>query len=280
MTTGAQTFAGTKQFSGNVGVGGTLSITGDVGGSADIYAAGYLKASNIINCANPLTSNALGQVICGTASSTQVLGTFANTITLSGSGGSVTAPYATAAGALSANPTNCAAGSYPLGIAADGTVESCTSAASSLPSGTNGQTLRYATVGGWTANSTLYNDGTNVGVGMTPAYKFQVNGDSAATAFVYSSDRALKKNIAPISDPLSKILRLRGVTFTWRQTGKDSVGLIAQEVEQVFPELVTGKEGAKGVQYGNLVAPLIEAVKEQQTQIEALESRLKYLEAK
>ena len=117
-------------------------------------------------------------------------------------------------------------------------------------------------------------------VGMTPAYKFQVNGDSAATAFVYSSDRSLKKDILPLNDPLAKILQLRGVSFTWRYNNKASIGLIAQEVEKVFPELVTGKEGSKGVQYGNLVAPLIEAVREQQAKIEALESRLEYLEAK
>ena len=280
VTTASQTFAGAKSFSNNVGVGGALAVTGEIGGSTDIYAAGYLKASNLINCTNKLTSNAAGQVICSAATSTQVLGTLSNTITLSGGGGSITAPYATTAGALSSNPTNCSAGYYALGVDANGAAEGCTSAAGSLPSGTASQTLRYVTGTGWTANSVLLNDGTNVGVGIAPTYKFQVNGDSAATAFVYSSDRSLKKNILPLNDPLAKILQLRGVSFTWRQNNKASIGLIAQEVEKVFPELVTGKEGAKGVQYGNLVAPLIEAVREQQAQIEALESRLEYLEAK
>ncbi|MHB8842731.1 MAG: tail fiber domain-containing protein, partial [Candidatus Aquicultor sp.] len=92
-------------------------------------------------------------------------------------------------------------------------------------------------------------------------------GSVTATAFIYSSDRNLKQNIATIQSPLEKIMQLRGVTFNWKKDNTPSIGLIAQEVEQVFPELVTGQEGSKAVQYGNLVAPLIEAVKAQQTEI-------------
>lgn len=101
-----------------------------------------------------------------------------------------------------------------------------------------------------------------------------------ANSFTYS-DITLKKNIATIESPLTKILKLRGVTFDWKKDNKASVGVIAQEVEKVFPELVqTNAEGIKSVEYGNLVAPLIEAVKEQQKEIESLNNRIKVLESK
>ena len=119
-----------------------------------------------------------------------------------------------------------------------------------------------------------------------PSYALQVgnSGDGSAigsNAFFYISDVTLKKNIATLPDALSKILQLRGVSFNWKSTGAKAVGVVAQEVEKVYPELVnTDSKGIKSVQEGNLVAPLIEAVKAQQKQIEALKARVAALEAK
>ncbi|HVT75335.1 MAG TPA: tail fiber domain-containing protein [Candidatus Paceibacterota bacterium] len=95
------------------------------------------------------------------------------------------------------------------------------------------------------------------------------------------SDRRLKTNIATIDDPIGKIQQIDGVTFDWKDSGKHSVGVIAQDVEQVFPELVTTdpKTGYKAVQYQNLVAPLIEAVKAQQKEIDTLKSEIEALKA-
>ncbi|MBC7503470.1 tail fiber domain-containing protein, partial [Candidatus Gracilibacteria bacterium] len=85
-----------------------------------------------------------------------------------------------------------------------------------------------------------------------------------AQGFIYVSDRRLKQNITALTGSLNKILSLNGYSFDWIKNGKHDVGVIAQEVENVFPTLVnTNPEtGMKGVAYGNLVAPIIEAIKE------------------
>ena len=122
-----------------------------------------------------------------------------------------------------------------------------------------------------------------LGIGMTnPSYRLDVNGTVRASEFIYtSSDSRLKENIKTITNPLGKITALRGVTFDWKEKEENSssIGLIAQEVESIFPNIVsTDDEGFKSIQYSSLVAPLIEAVKEQQKQISNLESRIQNLE--
>ena len=93
-------------------------------------------------------------------------------------------------------------------------------------------------------------------------------------AFLYSSDRNLKTNIQPLQDSLSKVLQLQGVSFNWKATGRSDDGLIAQDVEKVFPELVsTDSAGFKSVEYGNLVGVLVEAIKEQQKEIDSLKTK-------
>ncbi len=120
-----------------------------------------------------------------------------------------------------------------------------------------------------------------VGVGSTsPYYTLDVNGQIGAGAFFYTSDRSLKKNIKPLERSLDAVTKLQGVSFDWKKDGTKSVGLVAQDVEAVYPELVSTNTitGIKSVEYGNLVAPLIEAVKEQQKQIEILKQRIEILE--
>jgi hypothetical protein len=92
-----------------------------------------------------------------------------------------------------------------------------------------------------------------------------------------SSDKNLKTNIAPIKNSLSKILQLNGVEFDFidgADTGylkKHQIGLIAQDVNKVIPEVVgKNNDGTLGVSYQHLVSVLIEAIKEQQQEIEEL----------
>ena len=123
---------------------------------------------------------------------------------------------------------------------------------------------------------------------------FNVNGgdghfDGNVYAFstTTSSDRKLKKNIQLLEGSLEKVLNLRGVSFEWKKDDKKSIGFIAQEVQEVVPDLVKNNrkehdgeliEEHLGVDYGNVTALLVEAMKEQQQIINKLEARLKALE--
>ena len=101
------------------------------------------------------------------------------------------------------------------------------------------------------------------------------------TAF-QSSDKTLKENISNIENPLDKISKLNGVYYNWTfeaqekhaHFGKEKeVGVIAQDVEQVLPEIVaTREDGTKAVKYERLCALLIESVKELKKEIEELKT--------
>ena len=114
-----------------------------------------------------------------------------------------------------------------------------------------------------------------VGSGVTITTNgINVVGVVTATDFNSASDLSLKTNIQSISNPIDKILQINGVTFNWRESNKPSVGIIAQEIEKVFPELVNG-ENPKTVNYNGLIGLLIEAIKEQQIEINNLKDKLK-----
>ena len=84
-----------------------------------------------------------------------------------------------------------------------------------------------------------------------------------------------KQNIEVIGCALNKTSQIKGVTFNWAQCGAKAIGVIAQDVEPVFPELVvTQEDGYKVVKYDNMVAILIESVKELKARIEKLESQV------
>ena len=113
----------------------------------------------------------------------------------------------------------------------------------------------------------------NVGIGTTgPTEKLHVSGNILATGDVTAfSDERLKTEIETISEAVDKVKQLRGVTF--QKDGRDSLGVIAQEVQKVLPEVVHESGDYLSVAYGNIVGLLIEAVKEQQVQIDELKAR-------
>lgn len=125
----------------------------------------------------------------------------------------------------------------------------------------------------------------NVGIGTTsPSEKLHVQGSIKASAsitansFYYESDERLKTNISTIKNPIEKIMQLEGIEFNWKENGMKSLGFIAQEVEKVFPEVVSQNGEYKSVAYANLVAPLLETVKAQQIIIDNLTKRVEELE--
>jgi hypothetical protein len=156
-------------------------------------------------------------------------------------------------------------------------------------------------------------DHVTVGTPGQSGYRLEVYGQSCALQFCNLSDARLKEDVRTIDDPLPRLARLRGVTFRWRDagpagapergaangadaaeadrgatpgrvdataSGAPALGVVAQEVAEVFPELVTtiGEQGHLGVDYGGLTAVLLEAVKQLAASNAELRRRVAVLE--
>ena len=115
----------------------------------------------------------------------------------------------------------------------------------------------------------------NLGIGTTsPSYKLHVVGDIYATGNVTAySDVRNKKNLKTIEDPVSKIEKING--YTYEKDGIAYTGLVAQELLEVLPEAVSGSEElGYGIAYGNMAGIFVEAIKELNSKIKALENKL------
>ena len=117
-----------------------------------------------------------------------------------------------------------------------------------------------------------------------PAERLRIaaNGNITASGTItVTSDESIKYNVETIPHALSTVQQLRGVTYRRKSNDALEMGLIAQEVEKVLPEVVTQHPDTrlKSVAYQNMVALLIEAVKEQQGQIAELKDRVNKLES-
>jgi hypothetical protein len=89
-----------------------------------------------------------------------------------------------------------------------------------------------------------------------------------------NSDENLKTNINTIENALDTVSSLRGVTFEWKENGKKSVGVVAQELEQVLPQLISQNGDNKAVNYNGLIGVLIQAVKELSAEVQDLKEQL------
>jgi len=144
-----------------------------------------------------------------------------------------------------------------------------------ISNGNGGSALGFMTQTGGSSpveHMRIDKDG-NVGIGdTTPSYKLDVNGTIRATGDVIAySDRRVKENIKTIDNSLEKVDQLRGVEFNKIGENKKSIGVIAQEIEKVLPEVViTDDNGMKSVAYGNMAGLFIEAIKELKAEIEEL----------
>ena len=114
-------------------------------------------------------------------------------------------------------------------------------------------------------------------IGSTTSHDLRVTGDVIS---FYSSDRSLKENIQPIENALEKVSKINGVTFDWKDeylesrkgwVRKRDTGIIAQEVQEVLPEVVHEKvDGTLGVKYEKIIGLLIESIKDLKAEIEEL----------
>ena len=157
------------------------------------------------------------------------------------------------------------------------------SGSAQLPSGVvsgSSQILGSSTIHSGSTNNYQFN---SIGVGSTTVASGvdgEIRAQADITAF-YSSDERLKENIQPIVDALSKVESISGNTYDWKagfetihsHTGHD-IGVIAQEIEKVLPEVVINREtGYKAVQYEKIIPLLIEAIKELSAKVKELESK-------
>jgi hypothetical protein len=117
-----------------------------------------------------------------------------------------------------------------------------------------------------------------VGVGTaTPTQRLDVNGNVRANRFLTSSSERWKTNIQTIEGALEKVENLQGVSYDWKADGKHDIGLIAEEVGKIIPEVVVYEENgqdATAVDYAKLVPVLVEAVKEQQQLLEDKDAQI------
>jgi len=137
-----------------------------------------------------------------------------------------------------------------------------------LDTGTNQLKIRNSSNSGWlslaTINTTGYND--------LYADNLTVTG-----TLVETSSKRFKKNIKPITNQLKKLVKLQGVEYDRIATGKHEIGLIAEEVEKVYPDLVS--PNTEGIQYSKLTSILVESIKELKSLLDIQNNRIQELEA-
>ena len=123
-------------------------------------------------------------------------------------------------------------------------------------------------------NLTVTNSASITGLAVTNLTVTNINASGIITAFDFNStsDQNLKTNIQTVDNALDIVNDLRGVSFDWKENGKHSYGVIAQELEQVLPSLVSNTE-IKTVNYNGIIGVLIEAVKELSEEVERLKNK-------
>lgn len=134
-----------------------------------------------------------------------------------------------------------------------------------------------------TSGNMVYKLNSSIGIGTTtPNCKLDVSGDICANGVVLTSDKRFKKNIQPLEPTINQLSAIRGVSYDFKQnefpqkdfSNENQIGLIAQEVEAVYPELVkTDGEGYKSVNYDQLIPVLVQALQELVIEKESMNER-------
>jgi hypothetical protein len=271
---GNATTASTLQTARTIALGGDVTGSASFNGSANIT----ITATVADDSHNHVISNVDGLqtaldaklALAGGTMTGQLISTRANS---TATGGGQIYLNGTTGNRIDFNTSGVAAPTFTTRSAGTKLVlyPNVTASAVDFALGIETNTLWYSVAS--TSNQFKWYGGTSVAMTLTGAGNVTVSGNVTA-----NSDERIKDNIELISNALEKVQAIRGVTFNRTDTGDDTryAGVIAQEVEKVLPEVVTENEetGIKSVAYGNMVGLLIEAIKEQQTQIDDLKSQI------
>jgi hypothetical protein len=250
--------------------GNNVSGMGTLGCGAITSSGALALGGNTITCGAITSSGALAlganTIACGAITSSGALALGANTIAC----GAITSSGALA---LGANTITCGAITAPTST---NTINSLIINAGALTGVTTLNTITIGSTGNVSGMGTL-----GCGAITAPTSTNTINsliissGTCTGVDFIATSDQRTKTNIETISNALDIVKELRGVYFTRIGQTKQTVGVIAQEVESVLPEVVhTDSEGLKSVSYGNMVGVLIEAVKTLSERLKKIESAL------
>jgi hypothetical protein len=220
------------------------------------------------NCLK-IRNNANGTAILGEAAGSGI-GVYGNSATASGYG-VIGNSGASGTGVLASSASGNGAFATTGGTTVTASTGSCTATSGSCV-GVRG------TVRPETAGTAVVGDAGNSG----SAWAGYFVGDVSAVDYYNNSDARLKKNIQNLSHATESILKLRPVTYQWKRDergGAQQIGLIAQEVQTVFPNAVRADttSGMLSVNYTSMVPVLIKSVQEQQATIHRLESRIEAL---
>jgi len=285
-----------------LGVNGSVSATGFLIAGRPFAFGSYEAGDAFLGFAGNTTTTGMGN----TASGYQAL--FANTTGISNTASGVDALYFNTMGgnnaaigdqALFSNTTgsyNTGCGSSAVRFNATGNYNTALGYnAGPLESDSNLTNTTAIGAYAWVSESNamvlggMLGSGFNVNVGIATAAPSNVftiaqnAGHAIADGWDTYSSRRWKTNIQTLHGALAKVEQLRGVSYNLKDSGKHEIGVIAEEVGAVVPEVVAWEKNGKdaeGVDYGRLTALLIEAVKQQQREISALRAQLRKRAAK
>jgi hypothetical protein len=248
-------------------IAGKIVLVEPGGGSSGNLAVGYGALLNTSTSSNSNTAvgfNALANNTTG-SSNTSIGAVAGNTTNIP-----TTGSYNTFVGAAS-GPSNLTTLSNAAAIGACAQV-----------SASNAIVLGAIAGAGNCKPSSNTNVGIDVGSPSNILTVLQGGGPAIADGWDVYSSRRWKTNIQPLQNALGKVEQLRGVSYDLEKSGKHEIGVIAEEVGEVVPEVVSYEENgkdARGVDYSRLTALLIEATKEQQKEIQELSSELRVTRA-
>ena len=274
--------SGSSQLDGTTITNLTITNLTTVNQTASVlFSSGSNKFGDFSNDTHEFTGSVQisGSIVTiGTSTATSFNGT------INATNGVVSGSSQITYASISSIPSGIVSGSSQI------TYASISSIPSGIVSGSSQVTLSSTTGYGSVINQNLLTTSNvqhfSLGIGMNASGttgRIDASGDIVAFS---TSDINFKENITPIENPIEKIKMISGNTYDWKADMKEfhgfegnDVGVIAQEIEAVLPQLVTTREtGYKAVKYDKLVALLIEGIKTQQNQIEKLESEVSALQ--